>query len=545
MSSLQELLRGICKGEVREDGPTLDLYKKDASFFEVKPRLVVFPHDTEDVKRIVSFVKERKDLALCLSCRGGGSDMTGGSLSEGIILDMTRSFNRIKEIGKDFVVVEPGVWYRDLEKELQTRNLLLPCYPASKELCTVGGMAANNSGGEKSLLYGKTDAYVLELRAVLADGNEYLIKPLSHEELQEKMALKTFEGEFYKGIWELISLNQDVLQSAKPKVSKNSAGYALWDVWNKESHMVDLPKLFVGSQGTLGIITEIKFRLVPQTKAHKLLIIFLPSLDPLSEISKALLAFKPETLELYDDHTLKLAASFFPDFLKTLKGNIVSLGLQFLPEFFMMLRGGIPKLIVLAEFTGDTEELARYLAQKAKEALIPFNVPMRIARDDKEAAKYVTIRRESFNLLRRHIKGMRTAPFIDDVIVRSELLEEFLPKLHAILSEYPQVVYTIAGHLGDGNLHIIPLMKLSDPKVKALIPEIADRVFKLVLEFHGSFTAEHNDGIIRTPYLELMYGKEVCELFRKIKFLFDPENIFNPGKKVGGSLEYAMSHIVT
>lgn len=544
MSSLRELLQGVCKGEVREDGPTLDLYKKDASFFEVKPRLVIFPKDTEDVKRIVSFVRERKDLALSISCRGGGSDMTGGSLSEGIVLDMTRSFNRIKEIGKDFVVVEPGVWYRDLEKELAKQKLLLPCYPASKELCTVGGMVANNSGGEKSLLYGKTDAYVMEIHAVLADGNEYVIKPLSHEELQEKMGLQTFEGEFYKGLWELISANQSVLQSAKPKVSKNSAGYALWNVWSKENQVFDLPKLFVGSQGTLGIITEIKFRLVPQTNARKLLIIFLPSLDPLSEISKALLAFKPETLELYDDHTLKLAISFFPDFLKTLKGNIVSLGLQFLPEFFMMLRGGIPKLIVLAEFTGDTEEQALVLAKKAKEALISFNVPVRIAKDDKEATKYVTIRRESFNLLRRHIKGMRTAPFIDDVIVRPERLEEFLPRLNAILSEYPQVVYTIAGHLGDGNLHVIPLMKLSDPKVKALLPEIADRVFKLVLEFHGSFTAEHNDGIIRTPYLELMYGKEICELFRKTKFLLDSQNIFNPGKKVGGTLEYAMSHIV-
>ncbi|MDO8470780.1 MAG: FAD-binding oxidoreductase [bacterium] len=541
MKAFVDLLQEVCKGEVKEDERTRSLYARDASLFEVKPRAVIFPSDVEDIKHLVSFVNERKDLNLSLTCRGGGSDMTGGPLSESIVLDMNRSFQRIKEIGEDTVIVEPGLWYRDLEKELDRKNLLLPCYPASKHFCTVGGMVANNAGGEKSLLYGKTDAYVTKLKAVLADGNEYEIRPLFKQELEEKMKLQSFEGDLYRNMWQLITGNKDVLAKAKPNVSKNSSGYALWNVWNGE--VFDLTKLFTGSQGTLGIITEITFRLVKKTKERKLLVVFLPSLDPLTEISKPLLALKPESLELYDDQTLKMAVKFFLDFRKILKLDVLSLLIRFLPEFFMVLQGKSPKLIVLAEFTGTTKREVENLANKAQEAIQPFGVTSIIAKDEGEAQKYFAIRRESFNLLRKHVKGMRTANFIEDVIVRSDRLEEFLPRFNKILSEYPEIIHTLAGHLGDGNLHMIPLMNLADPKVRGVIPKVADRIFKLTLEFGGSFSAEHGDGIIRTPYLEMMFGKEVCELFAKVKTLFDPSSIFNPGKKVGGSLEYAMSHI--
>ena len=173
-----------------------------------------------------------------------------------------------------------------------------------------------------------------------------------------------------------------------------------------------------------------------------------------------------------------------------------------------------------------------------------FEIKTRITTSEKDAQKYWLIRRESFNLLRKHVKGKKTAPFIDDLIVRPEYLPEFLPKLNAILDQYKNyMTYTIAGHPGDGNFHIIPLMDLSDSKSKQIIPELSEKVYDLVLDYHGSITAEHNDGLIRTPYLEKMYGPEVYKLFEKTKQIFDPKNIFNPHKKVGGNMEYAMQHI--
>jgi FAD/FMN-containing dehydrogenase len=155
-----------------------------------------------------------------------------------------------------------------------------------------------------------------------------------------------------------------------------------------------------------------------------------------------------------------------------------------------------------------------------------------------------TIRRQSFALLHNNTTGKDTAPFIDDFIVKPEYMPEVLPKVNAILSKYKKdLIYTIAGHPGNGNFHIIPLMDLKDPRIKALIPVISEEIYQLIFQYKGSITAEHNDGLIRTPYLEEMYGAKIIELFNETKKIFDPLDIFNPGKKVGGSLQYSEDHI--
>src|SRR6185312_9238640 len=169
----------------------------------------------------------------------------------------------------------------------------------------------------------------------------------------------------------------------------------------------------------------------------------------------------------------------------------------------------------------------------------------RIAHNKDQEKKYWLIRRESFNLLRHKVKDLHTAPFIDDFAVQPHVLTEFLPKLNALFVKYPKMIYTIAGHVGDGNFHIIPLMKIEDQTQRDIIPVLGKEVYDLVLQYHGTITAEHNDGIVRTPYLKQMYGEKVYSLFEETKKIFDPNNIFNPGKKVNGTMEYAMRHIRT
>ena len=167
-------------------------------------------------------------------------------------------------------------------------------------------------------------------------------------------------------------------------------------------------------------------------------------------------------------------------------------------------------------------------------------------KSEEEEQKYWTIRRQSFALLHNNTTGKDTAPFIDDFIVKPEYLPEVLPKVNAILDKYKKdLIYTIAGHPGNGNFHIIPLMDLKDERVRALIPKISEEVYRLVFQYHGSITAEHNDGLIRTPYLEEMYGPEIDALFAEVKKIFDPQNIFNPGKKVNGDLKYSVDHITS
>ncbi len=523
------------KGEVESDGATRAKYSRDASLFKVMPQAVVFPRNASDVTALVAFANANAHLGISLTARAAGTDMSGGPLTESVVVDFTRHMNAIREVRYGTAVAEPGVYYRDFEKAIAAQDFLLPSYTASKALCAVGGMVANNSGGEKTLRYGKTADYVRRLNVVLSDGKEYILQPLNSMQLRAKLRQADFEGGIYRDMYQLITDNTAILAAAKPRVSKNSAGYALWDVY--DGKIFDLTRLFSGSQGTLGIITEIEFRTIRPKKYSRLLIIFLNDTKRLGDIVHGILAFKPESFESYDNNTLWLGMRYM----------LFRFGLRFLPEMWMAVRnGGLPKLVLLAEFTGDSEEETLARARQAMRDIRRFGCTMRITNTVRDAEKYWAIRRESFNLLRTKIRGRQTAPFVDDIIVLPEYLPTFLPELNALFTPYmADMTYTIAGHAGDGNFHIIPLMDLSSARVRQIIPVLMDAVYALVMRYKGSITAEHNDGIIRTPYLEQMYGKEICALFAKAKHIFDPKNIFNPNKKVGGTKEYAFTHIRT
>lgn len=540
-------IKKFLKGDVEGGDTTLETYSHDTSLFIVRPEIVTFPKDTEDVSSLVKYVQEKhaQGEKISLTARSAGTDMTGGSLTESIVVECMRYLNKFVAMGEDEASVEPGMFYRDFDKETLKHGLILPSYTASREICAVGGMAANNSGGEKNLMYGKTERYIRKLKVVLDDGSVEEFHPITLEELKTKEKEKTRAGKIYKDLHKLVEKNYELLQKAKPNVSKNSSGYALWNVLDKEKGTFDVTKLLCGSQGTLGINTEITFGLVKPNPHRRLVTIFLNDLSFLGELVNHVLAHQPESFESYDDHTFKLAMRFFPQIAKRLKGGLIPLGLSFIPEFWLVVTGGVPKLVLLAEFSDQTEEAAvRRAEEAAKDVHDAFHVPVRVLHSEAEAEKYWVIRRESFALLRQRIKGVRTAPFIDDFVVLPKHLPEFLPKLNAILGKY-HLTYTIAGHVGDGNFHIIPLMDLSDPKSKDIIQTLSKEVYELVFSYHGVITGEHNDGIIRTPYLEEEFGKEVYDLFVETKNIFDPNNIFNPGKKVGGTLKYAMDHVDT
>ena len=532
--SLSERLKKIVEGDVLDDAETRTLYSHDTSIFEMRPSVVVFPKHANDVAALVSFVKKAREEGedISLTARAAGTDMTGGPLTSSIVMVFTKYMNHIREVGEDFAITEPGVYYRDFEAATLKKGLLMPSYPASREICAMGGIVNNNAGGERTLSYGKTERYVEEVSVTLSDGSTAVFGPQSMQELAQKKKQDTLEGEIYRRMHALIEEHYDEIMAAKPTVTKNSAGYALWNVFDKERGTFNLAKLIVGSQGTLAIMNEAKIKLI-RPKAHRaMLIIFLSDLDPLPEIVERVLKEKPESFESYDDHTFTLALKFLPDIAKGMGGKrFLSLGFSFFSEGLMLARGGIPKLVLLAEFAEDTAKEAQAKANAARSALRSLNLRARIAKNENESRKYWIVRRESFNLLRKNLHGLHACPFIDDFVVHPKDLPTFLPELNVLLSKY-KLTYTIAGHVGDANFHIIPLMDLSDPKARQIITELSPKVYELVIRYHGSTTGEHNDGLIRTPYLSLMFSPRMLELFARTKQTFDPLNIFNPGKKV-------------
>jgi FAD/FMN-containing dehydrogenase len=537
--SIFETLKPDFKGEIDFLPETLEKYSHDASLFEIKPRVVVFPKDADDIKILVKWVNENKekDKTLSITARAAGTDMSGGSIGSSIIVDFTKHLNKIISVLPEEATCQPGVFYRDFDKETKKIDRYMPAFTASREINAMGGMVGNNSGGEKAIKFGKTENYINQLKVVLSDGNEYVFRPLTKDELEQKLKEDNLQSEIYKKIWKIINDNYDVIMSAKPDVSKNSAGYYLWNVYDRNTGKFDICRLIVGSQGTLGIVTEITFRLVPTKKFSNILVVFLPSLEHVTELITEVLPFKPDGLETFDDKSLILAVRFFSDFIKQMGFfGALRLGLEFIPEDFMVLTGGVPKMILLIQFDGQTEEEVKTRLEEIYKHIQKFGYKMHIAKSSDEAEKYWRIRHESFNLMRKHTKGKRTAPFIDDFVVKPQYLPKFLPEVQALIDQY-KLDYTVQGHLGNGNFHIIPLMDLNSPLSADIILELSQKVYDIVLKYHGSITAEHNDGIIRTPYLLQQFGPKIIELFKETKEAFDPKYIFNPGKKVGGTFE--------
>jgi FAD/FMN-containing dehydrogenase len=482
--------------------------------------------------------------------------MSGGAIGESIIMDFSRYMNRLIKFEGDSITVEPGMFYRDFEKITLEKGYILPCYTASKNINAMGGMFGNNSAGERTLKYGKTEDYILETKIVFSDGVERVVKPITLDSdiLQN--------DQIYKNVFELIKNNEQDIKNAKPNVHKNSAGYYIWNVaGSKQSEepktlsvaegYFDLNKLLVGSQGTLGIATEITFRLIKPAPYTKLLVVFLKDMTIVPDLVNRILKHNPQTIESYDDKTFLLVLKYIISFIKLLGWkNLFKLMFSFGPEMVMTFKHGFPKLILLVEFTGNTEEEASRSINDALEELKTVKkIGIHITKNDFEAKKYWTIRHEAFNLIRYHLKKMKSEPFIDDVIVRPEKLPEFFPALYKILDEYKsEMTFAVGGHSGDGNMHIYTLMNPKDPELRHIIMDVSEKVYDLVAKLGGSITAEHNDGIIRTPYLPKMYSEKIISIFAQIKNIFDPKNIFNPGKKVpiiggAGTKEYLTSHI--
>lgn len=545
----QTLIKRGFKGEMDDAADALEFYSHDASMFEIKPQLALSPMDAHDVETIVTLVGEKKHSMpdLSVTARSAGTDMGGGAINDSIIVDFRKHFTKIEKVSSEAAQAQPGVLYRDFEPETFKYNALMPSYPASRDLCSIGGMVNNNSGGEKSLEFGKTENFVTELKFVFADGIERTVKPLRRHELLQKIGQKDFEGKVYKKMYDLIEKNYEMIVNAKPKVTKNSTGYNLWDVWDRDNGVFDLTKLIVGAQGTLGFVTDIHFKLVPKRAHSGLLVLFLKDMDDLGEIIPKVMEYKPATFESFDDATLWLSIRFMPSFLKMLGPvKFIHLLLSLIPDGLQLLRG-IPKLILMVEFNGDTEEEVREKIKSLHKELAKHRARYEINGFEEDATegkseKFWLMRRQSFNLLRSKVKDKHTAPFIDDLVVNPPYLTEFLPKIRKIIKKY-KLLATVAGHMGDGNFHIIPLMKLEDPKDRAKLLPAMKEVDSLVLKYHGSLSGEHNDGLVRGPWLGEMYGEKMLHVFQEAKEIMDPDGIFNPHKKANADWDYSFSHI--
>ncbi len=526
MKRVLNRIKNAIAGDITTDENYLNYYSTDGSVFQLKPTAVCFPKDTIDVQNIVHIIQEetKNGHYVPIIGRGKGTDQGGGPLGTGLIIDFSRYMNHILEIGDDFVRVEPGTRYGHLQAELKKRGKYLPPYPASIEICSIGGAVANNSAGEKTVKYGATRGYVTSLQVVLSNGDLIRTHPLTRRQLGLKKRQHTHEAHVYAQLHTLITKNASLIAAHKPHVTKNSSGYALWDV--DKQGVFDLGQLLTGSQGTLGLITEITLRTenAPEPSHVVLCVSHYKDLHSAGKAIQELNKLKPSALEIVDNNLIKLVLKQNPQLLKGL-----------LPK-------ELPAIVLLTEFDDKKTFETKRKITAATRVFDKHAYEWVQKEDPAEQARLWKLRRSAAAVMWTIPGKKKALPIIEDGVVPPEKIVDFLEQAYAIFDKY-NLEIAVWGHAGDANLHMQPFMDLSKVTDRRKIFQVTDEFYAMVIALGGVTSAEHNDGLMRSPYLPMLYGKEMCKLFDEVKELFDPLNILNPHKKTGVDFNYVKHHL--
>lgn len=549
---IDELVAQGFQGDISCDPDTLAQYATDESIFSITPQLVLKPKDTGDVEKAVRIVRAHSESkgALSLTPRAAGTGLGGGSLNDSVILDVTAYLNQLEEPvtweEKVLLNVEPGVYFRDVEALLKKSVRTIPVYPASKDICCIGGMIGNNAAGATSLTYGHFAEFIESLDVVLQDGSGYSLRPWNKVQFDQVCAHDNELGRITREVYALIKKHEKTILEAEPKTKKNSAGYALWDVLNVSVEdfeagkgFFNLARIFAGSQGTLGVVTRATLRTIPIEEEQHLVVVPVFDLNTVGEIIKNLLTYSPYTLELFDDKTFELALkhpSFFQDRLDTTTYPKVLDTLY--DTYFNRFGKTIPSFVILASFTHNLsydDACAMTETLNGAHTCNSFVIENRL-----EAEMYWQVRRASYSLSKLQDPDKRPAAFLEDMIVPPEHLSEFFTDIKALFKKY-DVDCAVHGHGGNGHLHFYPLIDFTDPSTPDQILAMSEDFFEVAKKHEGGICGEHNDGIIRTPYLNKMFSQEVLDIFRELECIFDPHDIFNPGKKVNAKFDLKAS----
>lgn len=523
MNKVAHYLQEHLIGEVMLGSDARNYFATDASVLRIEPSIVVYPRNENDVRKTARFTWQlaERGRVIPITARGSGTDQSGAALGSGIMLVFPAHMNRILELDNKSggVIVEPGINYGKLQQALHTHNRFLPPYPASIEYSTIGGAVANNASGERSFKYGATRGFVRELRVVLANGEVIETHRLSKRELNKKLGLASYEGEIYRNIDSLIEDNKELIAGMAPKVSKNSAGYALNEIKKKDGSF-DLSALFVGSQGTLGIVTEVQFDTEPYNP-HSTLVLAL--CDDLQVAEQAIVEINkmgelPSAIEAVDGKLLDIVQKSNSNLLKD------------------VLTPPFPKLVLLIEFDNTSDRVQKKLAKKVSKILQKYQITSKIEEDSARQEELWKVRHSAASMAGLDESGAKALPFMEDGIVPIEKFQEFVQAVYTLF-ETNGLQAALWGHAGNANLHIQPFLNLAKVGDRQKVFRLMDDYYDLVLQMGGSISAEHGDGRTRAPYLEKMYGPEVYELFKKVKQIFDPYGTLNPGVKLGTTLD--------
>ncbi len=494
--------------KVLDDAPTITAYAVDASLYRIPPQAVVLVESEDDIAATIHYAVSRN---IPLTPRAAGTNLTGSAIGSGIILDVSR-MNRVLEVNSEerWARVQPGIVLTELNKRLITQGLLFGPDPSSGDMCKLGGMIANNSSGPHTLRYGSVKDTVRNLRLCLASSSWIEARAYALDDPTLERLLTTVPA--LRDVLVLTQAHADLIAAKRPTVSKNSCGYNLFELADGLARgSFDLPKLFVGSEGTLGVMSEATLTLVDKPKATLTALIHFTRLEEVGDAVPRLLTLRPSALEVMDANTL----------------NLIGRGKHGIPA-----DAAATLLIELDADPLDTDLRERADAMAAVCRSYRLASELTLAFDAERREQLWKARKALYPTLYRFDPKKKPINFVDDVVVPAERISELIRYLENFF-DGQRVPVAIFGHIGNGNAHIVPLLDVNDHgDFEKMVSAYQDIHTTVLDRFGGSICGEHGDGRVRAPFVKRMFGEDLYKLFIRVKKSFDPENVLNPGIKL-------------
>lgn len=511
------------EGEFYLDKKTRILYATDASAYREIPAAVAIPTTVEDVRKLVLYARDKK---LSLIPRAAGTSLAGQVVGGGIVVDVSRHLNRIVEIDKEksLVSVQPGVIRDELNLALKDYGLFFGPETSTANRAMIGGMVGNNACGSNSLVYGSARDHVVSIKAILCDGSDAIFGPLSLAEFKDKLKGDSFESSIYRNMYELLSdasLREEIFRRyPKKSIKRRNTGYALdllldCDLFGYSEVPFNFCKLLAGSEGSLAFMTEIKLHVNETPLVHRRLVCaHFHSMEETFRANLIALKYKPEAVELMDQYIIKAA-----------RANIE----QRRNSFFIM---GDPAALLAIELAGrsadEAERRAKLLLEELKSVGLGYHFPVLM---EEEAKRVWSLRKAGLGLLSNMPGDAKPVPLVEDTAVDVNDLGDYIAEFDALLEKYGLRSVHYA-HAGSGELHLRPILNLKTEEGVRLYRVILEEVAALVRKYRGSLSGEHGDGRLRGEFIPFMIGDRNYEALRKVKQIWDPHGIFNPGKIV-------------
>jgi len=511
-SRIKADLSGVIEGEVHCDDSFIQMYACDGSIYQIPPVAVVRPAHTEDVVQCVRYAAENK---IPVIARGAGSNVVGSCLGHGLILDMSYSMRRIESVGREDVVVQPGVVLGDLNRNLRSHGRQIGPDPATRMVTTLGGFLSMNSSGSHWVRYGAARDVALKLKVVLADGEVVDFNSASQQ--TGEMGQTGRVDLITHRVHQLIEQNKDLIDRYRPRSQINQAGYNLFDLMQTSSagqFVVDLTRLIVGSEGTLGIITEATLATQAIPRHRGVALLFFHRMEAATSAALEINKLNVVACDLVDRRILTLARQSSPRYQRLISEEAEAMLLcEFQASDVMSLQHKLDNLV--------------QLIQRRRKLAFDF----RTTTQSDQRNFYWRIVRRTVPILFK-LKGDRRAlPFIEDIAVPPDSIPEVIQETYRVLNEN-EVTASIFAHVPQGLISIRPFLSLSRPADLMAMQRMANRIYEKVIECGGTISGAHGDGLCRTWFLRRQY-EGLYDVMGEIKRIFDPENILNPGKIVG------------